>query len=482
MLVRYILFCVFSMFAMAATAETTKTRTLSLNETIQLAIRENPNVQRSQLSHVMQKFALEVEQWQFHPHFSLNAEKNTSQTYSVDGDGMVTENKTGVNAGMSWRSPIGSEIKLTSANNLTGHYNPGLSLSIEQPLMRGFGRPIVEAALYNAMDSEKISRLEVEESLRTTVTSVIDAYLDVVSAENTLEVDRQALERSRKSVAQTKLFIKAGHKAGVELITVQADEATAEARIETDKNLLDQSRYALLAGIGIDPNTPVSFATLDIPGLIKKYHVPELNEAKTLILQNDIQYQIDQVTLRGATKRSVQAAEDNTRWQLNLTANGATGNGSGGGENAGINSMVNGINRNDSVTLDLSIPIDDKPAKIAVSNAKIAVREAEIALQQEKWSKETSVINGWHDIYSAKQSLQLAENAARLQKQSYQVSYQKYTYGLMDSVELQTTQQQLVSSEQALIAARINYLKALVRMDKLIGNTLKTWDVQVRYE
>jgi outer membrane protein TolC len=477
---RLIVFCSLSLLAMFAYAD--HPRTLSLTETIQLAIRENPNVQRAQLSHVMQKFALEVEQWQFHPHFTLNAEKNTSQTYSVDGNGMLTENRTGVDAGVSWESPLGSEVKLTSANNITGNYNPGVSISIMQPLMRGFGRPIVEASLYNALDSEKISRLSVEESLRSTVTAVINAYLDVVSAQNTLAVDQQALVRSRKSVAQTKLFIKAGHKAGVELVTVQADEASAETRIESDKNALDQARYALLTGIGIDPNTAVSFATLNIPALIQKYHVPELSKAKELILLNDIQYQIDQITLQGATKRSVQTAEDNTRWQLNVTASAASGNGSGGGENAGINSVVNGINRTDSIAVNLSIPIDDKPAKIAVSNAKIAVREAELALQQEKWSKETSVINGWNSIYSAKRSLQLAENAQQLQLKSYQVSFQKYTYGLMDSVSLQTTEQQLVASEQTLIAARINYLKALVNMDMLIGNTLTTWAVQVKYD
>lgn len=478
----YLTAVILSLLAGFSSAETTIPRTLSLNETIQLAIRENPNVQTAQLNHVMQKFALEIEEWQFHPHFTLDAKKNTTQTYSVDSNGMVTENKTGIDAGMSWLSPIGSDVQLKLANNISGNYNPGLSLSIEQPLMRGFGRPIVEAALYNARDSEKISRLSIEESLQTTVTAVINAYLDVVAAENTLEVDQQALQRARQTVTQTQLFIKAGHKAGVELVTVQADEASAEARIENDKNALDQARYALLTDIGIDPNTAVTFSTINLLTLTKKYHVPRLNEAKELILANDLQYQTDQMTLNGLTKRNIQIAEDNTRWKLNLTANAATGNGAGGGENAGINSLVNGINRTDSIMLDLSIPIDDKSAKIALANAKIAEREASLALQQEKWSKETNVINGWNSIYSAKKSLQFAENAERLQQQSYHVGFQKYTYGLMDSIELQTAMQQLVSSQQALIMARINYLKALVNMDKLIGSTLKTWDVQVKAE
>jgi outer membrane protein TolC len=482
-MLRFFIFIFLSILAAASYAETVSPRTLSLIETIQLAIRENPNVQRSQLEHVMEKFSLEVEQWQFHPHFKLEAEKDTTQTYSVDESGMVTQNKTGINGEMSWLSPIGSQLTLTSANNITGNYNPGLTLSVMQPLMRGFGKPIVEAALYDARDSEKISRLSVEETLRSTVTLVINAYLDVIAAENNLTVDKQALERAHQTVTQTQLFIKGGHKAGVELVTVQADEANAETRLENDKNTLDQARYALLTEIGIDPNTSVVFSSIDLSKLIASYHVPTLDEAKQFILSNDIQYQIDQITFNGVTKRNIATAEDNTRWQLNLTANVATGNGTGGGgDNAGINSLINGVNRTDSVMLNLSIPIDDKPAKVAVARAKIAEQEAAVALQQEKWSKETNVINGWNSIYSAKRSLQFAENAEQLQQKSYHVSFQKYTFGLIDSIELHTSQQQLVSSQQALIFARINYLKSLVNMDKLIGNTLKTWDVQVRYQ
>ena len=105
-----------------------------------------------------------------------------------------------------------------------------------QPLIRGFGRPIVEAALQSARENVTISHLHMEETLRTTVTNVINDYLSVVSAEKTLEIDQNDLTRSKKSVEQTKLFIKAGRKAGVELVTVEAAVANTQAKIENDQN------------------------------------------------------------------------------------------------------------------------------------------------------------------------------------------------------------------------------------------------------
>lgn len=458
-------------------------RTLSLDEAIFLAIRENPNVKQAQLSHISEKYALELAQWQFKPQYKFSATRTTQKNYEVTKEGYVTQNTTGANASVSWLSPYGTKMSLSPSVDQSDHFHPGLTLEVMQPLLRGFGKPVVEASLQNAMDSQKISRLNVEGALRNTVTSVINAYLDVLSAQNNLLVDQEALQRAEVSVTQTGLFIKSGRKAGVELITVEADVANAKTRIENDKNSLDQSRYALLTAIGIDPNTPIQFTSLNISELIKKYRIPNLSESKRLTIENDLQYQADQITFEGAKKRSVLEAKDNTRWELNLTgsASTSTGNGDGEGPNSGIQSLVNGINQTNLIKLDLTIPIDDRQAKTALANARIALRQATIALQQEKWAKETSAINGWNSIFSAERALRFAENAEKLQQKTYAISFQKYSHGLIDSLQLQSAQQQLVVSSQALNQARINYLKALVNLDQMIGRTLKTWKVQVRY-
>jgi outer membrane protein TolC len=484
-MLRILFFLLASSIAIAASAETLsspppeKPLTLSLNEAILLAVRENPNVQQSQLNEVMQKFALHVQQWQFQPHYQFTASRTvaSSTRYKI----RETSRQTFVQPSTSLLTPIGTQFTVTSINNISDHYNPGLSLEMSQPLMRGFGRPIVETALYNAMDSERISKLNIEGTLRTTVSNVIDAYLEVVSAENTVKNDEKALERSQLSVKQTELFIKAGHKAGNEVVTVQADVANAETTLENDRNSLQQSRYALLESIGLDPSTKVVFTNLNVTSLIQKYHIPSLADAEEMSLLNDIQYQVDQITFEGATKRALVTAEDNTRWQLDLKVKTGVGQGTGGGPNAGLNSLVNNVNRTNSAELTLQIPIDDEQAKQAVLGAKIAIREAAIALKQEKWTKQTNAINGWNTIGSAERALHFAENAARLQHETYEITYKKYLYGLIDSTALQSVQQQLISSDQSLVSARINYLKALVNLDLLTGVTLKTWKVDVRY-
>jgi outer membrane protein TolC len=452
---------------------------LSLDEAILLAVRENPNVQTTQLSYVLQKFNLWVQEWQFMPRYAFSAQAQSNRS-TINGQPQDSTSALSISPGISLLTPIGTTINLNATNPVAGNYNPGLSLQIMQPLMRGFGKAVVEAQLNNARDTEIISRLQIENVLRSTITTVINAYLDYLSAEKTVNISEDALARAELSVKQTKLFIEAGHKAGNELVTVQADVASAQTQLINDKNNLLQARFALLTAIGIDPNTNVQFSNLNIGDLIKRYRLTDMNQTKYLTLKNDIQYQTDQITLHGATQRNLLVAEDSARWQLNLTATATTGNGSGGGPNAGLNSIYNGYNQTQGAQLQLTIPIDDQLIKQSVLSAKIALQQAEIALKQEKWSKETSAINAWNLVASAENALRYAEDAERLQEKTYNVSYQKYLHGLIDSLALQQAQLQLIQRQQGLLAAQIIYLKALVNMDQLIGNTLKTWQIKVR--
>lgn len=455
-------------------AQAASSQSLSLHEAILLALRDNPNVAVAELNQVQTKFAFAVAKWQFKPHYSFNAVGTLGRTV-INGITQPT-NAGSIFPTVSWLSSFGTQVSFTANNNYTREgYNPNLSLQVVQPLMQGFGRPVVEAALCNAQDSVLISRLNVEGTLRATVTAVINGYLQVVSAQNTLEVEQKALHRAEISVLQTKKFIKAGRKAGSELVTVEADVANAQTRIENDKNNLDQARYALLAAIGVDPNAPIQFTTLNVPDLIKKYHLPTRDEAQMMTLKNDIQFQVDQIMLHGAMQRALLIAQDNTRPQLNLTLNSTLG-----GAQQGITQMWNGDNQTNSAMLTLSIPIDNQALKQSVMTAKIAIKQATLALRQEKWNKETNAINGWNSIGSAERALRFAENAERLQEKTYNLSLQKYQFGIIDSIALQSVQSQLISAQQALVNAQIAYLNALVSLDQLTGTTLTTWDIHLR--
>jgi len=431
---------------------------LTLEEAILLATRCNPHVKSTQLTHLAQKFNLQVQQWEFYPHYSLQAVANTGP------------NRSSFTPGISLQTTAGTQFGLYGVSNFPNQRALGLSLQIMQPLLRGFGPAVVEAALNNAKDSATISQLMVEGTLRHTITNVIVTYLDVMMVEQMLAIDNAALQRAKQTVQQTTLFIRAGHKAKTELMTAKANIASARAELINDTNTLSQTRYALLAAIGLDPNSTLTIAPLDLTSLIKKYPLPTLNDTIAFILKNDIQYKIDQITLHGSTSRQLFIAEDNTRWQLNMAATAV----------AGGNRVFYGTPHNSSVALTLQVPIDNQIEKQAVVNAKIALEQAKLALLQEQWNKKTDAITQWNAVQSLQNAVQFAREAEKFQHQTYNTNYQKYLHGLIDSLELQSAQLQLIRAQQIYVAAQINYLKALVVLDELIGRTLCTWHVPVK--
>lgn len=452
---------------------------LNLHDAIMFGIRENPNVQSQELSYESSKFNLWVQRWAFLPHYNLQASASFGQNRH-NNDPFVNTRNFNLQPTVTLLTPIGTQINLSASNAKSTYYNPGVSVEIIQPLMRGFGKPVVEAAYHNAEDSLRTQGLSFKGALQTTVTNVINAYLDFIQAQSTIIIAEDALKRSEATVKQTKYFIQAGRKAGNELVTVEANVASAKSQLENDKNQLQQSQYALLTAIGLDPSTPIHFQDLDLSNLIKQYKVPSLDQTKALVLCNDIQYQTDQITIRGATRRQLMLAQDQARPQLNLSINAGSGNGSNGGWNAGMNSIFNGVNLSRTIGLTLQIPIDNQLAKQSIYNAKIALRQAELALKQEKWSKETTAINNWNAVNSAKRSLSFAEDAERLQQKTYKISYQKYVHGLIDSLELQSAQLSLIGAQEKLLSAKIGYLKSLVNIDLITGHTLATWKIPLR--
>ena len=97
-------------------------RTLSLSDAILLALRENPSVQQEQLANIQKKYALELAQWNFKPHYEIGATKVTSQTYSSTQAGMVTQNSTGITPQATLNTPFGTSITVAASNDLSKNY------------------------------------------------------------------------------------------------------------------------------------------------------------------------------------------------------------------------------------------------------------------------------------------------------------------------------------------------------------------------
>lgn len=480
-----LLIATLSSMAFSAPVKKDKTYLLTPDDAVYLAVRNNPNVLIANNNRVTQKYSLLLAENNFMPQYSMTGQYQVSQGRS-GGVASQTEPSYSLGPQVTLNNHIGTQFTLSMANSVSdGNYNPGVTFQIVQPLMRGFGKAVVDAALEDAIDTEYTNKLQYKQTAMDTVVNTLNDYFAVVEAKETLKISYQSLEQNLQTIKNDQALIKAGRMAGADIVQAKAQVATTLSTIEENKNSLKSAKTTLLDELGLSPNTvidvPTNFNFLQIVNhLTNNGRVPSLSESTKLALTNNSDYQVARVAI-GSLARGIITAEDANRPQLNLTLATTRGGGTGDGENANLQSLYNGRNYNNSAELNLDVPIDNMSNKAAIVNAKIGLQNGYINLAEAKRSLIESVRTDYENLQTSKTQLKLSEQAMQLQEETYNINKQKFLAGKISNFELLTQQQDLTTAKNSLISSQISYLNAITSFEDQIGVALAPWHIKVRY-
>ncbi|PIQ43860.1 MAG: hypothetical protein COV52_01250 [Gammaproteobacteria bacterium CG11_big_fil_rev_8_21_14_0_20_46_22] len=462
-----------------------KTLVLSLRDAVYLSLRNNPSVITAENDRITQKISLLLAEYNFQPQYKLDGSAEASQGRS---DGVYTPPTPSysVSPSATLNNHYGTQFSLSMDNNYeSGVYNPGVTFQIVQPLIRGFGKPIVDIALEDAVDTEYTNKLQFKETAMQTITTVLNDYFSLMEAKQSLEISYESLKQNKQTVANDEEMIKAGRMAGADIVQAKAQVATTMSTIESNKNTVESARAKLLDDLGLPENTPIDVPTsfsypATVKQLIGKGHIPSMKKSIDMGLQNNTNYQVARIAI-GSLRRSVLQAVNNNEWQLNLTASTTRGGGSGAGANANLVSLVNSQNYNNSVKLDLDIPVDNFQNKADIVNAKVSLQDALINLAETRRSLIESIKTDYDNLKTSETQVELSRQAMQLQQQTYDLNRQKFLAGKISNFELLTQQQDLTTAKTNLISSQIAYLNAVAAFEQQIGVTLAPWHVRVRY-
>lgn len=459
-------------------------KTLTLDDAVYLALRYNPNVENAAISRVVQKFGLEVAKNQFELQYALTGSGQYTRTKAAGASSTGT-NYT-VNPSTSLNLASGGNVNLMMNNNInnpngaanTSSYNPSLSLSVTQPLMRGFGPAVALSPLANAEDQEAINKLNLRQTIISTITKVVMDYRAIIQAKQNVLTQQVALKDVQKRIHDNLIKIRAGTIPPSDNVQAQADLAQAQLAIASAENNFTQSKLTLLNDIGLSPDQPLEIdSNITING---DQSLPTLEQIKNLVLVNDVTYQTALIN-KQIDKRQLLVARDNQRTQLNLVANGTTGGGAGSGPNANLVSLTNGQNQSSTIGLQLNVPIDDMPAQQAYLSAKAQTQQDEVNLRANHWQLETSAINALNNLKTLQQQLQLAQQAVDMQTKALDIAEKKFRYGMGSALDVSIQQKALTTAQLNFTSTQVTYLDTLLQFRQLIGKTLDDFHVVVHY-
>ena len=455
---------------------------MSLPEAVAFALKKNADIKSAYLQRVLDKFSLQLakENFRIQPSFSFDTiTTQLPRPFSRTGD-----KQFGATPGLSWNTPFSTQFAFAWSNTLSdGKYGNAETFTVTQPLLKGFGSRIAEAPLDDALDQEIMAKLNLRQTVITTITTVITDYRALQEAEMTLRNVEDTLQTNRRHLREDTLRVKAGDLAETELAQDEFQVAQQQVQIGSTVNAIKDAQLKLSNDLGLDNRISIDAPTVvDIPHVM-----PNQRLSEKIVLAQSIPFQEALLGIK-RDKRALLQARDNARWNLSLAATAAhsSDNFTGGtDDNPTINYVPSSqsVVSNSQVSLSLTVPLGTQRLqnKQAIASARIAISNDLIKLQQQKLMLLNQVDDQVERLQEDLSNIRLAQRALSLQLQTLNVTKQKIKFGMTSNFELFSQQGAYNSAEQALIQTKMGYLNDLAEFDQLLGTTLATWHVEVKY-
>lgn len=437
---------------------------MSLNEAIAIALRNNPAVRISELQRITDKFSLETSihdrydaAWQ---PFGLTStiQNHTAPIWQATSSVAVT-------------STLGTIFNIAHTNNLLGGMGSNV-ITMTQPFLQNAGFEYNRIIYENAIDSEKIARLNFKNSVITVVNNVITSYRTLVQDYETLDQDKKSLATQEAEVANDVLRFKAGQMSQSDVVQQQENVESTRLTLVAERQTIQNDYLTLLIVLGLQPSTKVIIEhQISVGG----ENVPSKRKCIQIALKNNILYQQALINLN-ITKRTLVTANNARKWTLNAVSQVTEGS-----QRTAVGQPLQNLGTNPSVALSLSIPIDNIDLKAGVVNAKIAIEDAKMRLIQQKETLIATVMAQWFSVYNFHEQIQVATKALNLQIKTLENAKLKKKYGRSSVFEINELETTLLQQQVSLISTKISYLNAILTLDQTLGITLEQWHVKLVY-
>ena len=452
---------------------------LRLRDAILLALRYNPNIQSAELDRIIQRYELRLAHNEFELQYALaGTAVATNSNYS--GVGNATTRSYLASPEFALKNIFGTEAALSMDNNVAvdGNYNPLLNFTLKQPLLRGFGRAANEAALLDAIDSECLNKLGLQQLVMDQITQVIMAYRALILSANNLQIQQRQLAEAREAYTINRKKIAAGQLEPTVNIQQSYQIESLSLMVEQEEQDVKTTAQDLLQAIGLDPNMRIEIQS-DV--ILNDLSVPNIKESIARALSHNLQFLALKMAVR-ADERTYQSAKNQQLWQLDATANVQAGtvtsveNG-----NNHLASIYSGNNVNESVGITLTIPLHDLNRRSVLIAAKVQLEKDRLNLIAAKRALKTTIKNTITTMESLVKRYEHAQRQVDLAEKSYELEKKKQQAGIASSLDVNNTQNQWIQAQMGLIGAKIAYLNQLSTLQQLLGTTLDYWQINLRY-
>jgi outer membrane protein len=403
-------------------AATPQSATITFNEAIAIALRQNTALKQSENAAAMSATNVTSKKSAFLPTLSLvtNSAENVGRTFSqIDG----------------------------AISNQTSHsLSTGLSSSVV--LFDGL-RNVSE--LRAARASESASNGDLTRARQTTVFTVASDFLTLVTTQAQLQVQRQNLVAQEAQESQLQKLVAAGARPISELYQQQATTASARSSVVTAEHQVELGKIALIQTLQLDPRATYDFAAPAMPSGPRAAQSFQLDS----LLDRAFASRVDLVAEQDRVDAAVQGTKAATSSRLPTVSLSV-------GYNTAYNStsdlaFSDQVNqrRGGALSIGVSLPIFDRGATTAATQqAKLQEDNARLTLANQRQTIALEVRRAYLDHESTREQLAAAEAQQKAADLAVSTTQQRYQLGSSTLLELTLARAAQVQAASAVVTAR----------------------------
>ncbi len=448
------------------------------------------------------------------------AHQTTPQTSNfVTGTAALIQRLDTSNVSIQKYFTTGTEVGLglnntsTHNNNARAQFNPAtnsnLALNFTQHLLQGFGPAVNNRQIRIAKNNREVTDLTFKAQVIATVSAVKDLYWDLVSYQENVKVQQDALAANQKLYSDNQKQVEVGTLAPIEVTRAEAEIAASQQALTIAQTQLLQQETILknaLSRSGVQ--SPDIFNAHVIP--TDRIQVPAIEavtpiqdsvsmalSARPELSQFRILIQNQEIGIKGAKNGLLPTLDAVAAFAnyglagspVSLPASCAATptaaacippNGFFVGGYGSVLSQVFARNfPNYSAGFNLTIPLRNRSAQADMISSELNLRVQQLGMQRLENQVRVEVQNALIGVQQAQAQYQSAVKQLSLQQQTVDAEEKKLAVGASTTYNVILTQRDLTTAQSNEVAAETAYAKAKVEMDRATGQTLNSNDISI---
>lgn len=405
--------------------------------------------------------------------------------------------------GKQWLTGTSLYATISSSRNLSNSstplFNPSISGSFDlymtQNLLQGRGFGVNGRDIRVAKNNMKVTNLQVQLQVATTVAAVLNLYWDLVSFNEAVRIKETALETAQKLYNGNKRQAEIGAMAGIEVTRAAAGvSASKEDLLIAQTNVAQQEivlKNALsrngIENTWLDEVHIVPLDHIEVPKTEEVRPVQDLiNEAldkRVEIERAKLNIDSQKLMIRGDKNGllpQLQAFAEFTNHGLSGPANPLYNNCCGApndffiGGSGNVYAQIFRRNFPDySAGFSLNIPFRNRAQQADYVTDQLQLRQSELQMQRSVNQVRVDVKTAIIGLQQARARYETAVDTRKLSEQSLEAEQKRFQAGVGSVAAVIQAQKDLANTQDAEVQAMANYTHAQIFFDAAMGRTLE---------